>query len=154
MPHPPRYAAGRASSVYPGVQSDRRDVGGSAKRGDTGLLCVHAAPFVCVNHGQARSLFLVAERDERVVGMIMVKDLSYVGQFFVAADVQGQGIGSALWAAALSRVQCERGATEFTVYASIAAEPVYRRFGFLPTGPATVQGGFHCVPMCRVAGVD
>ena len=97
--------------------------------------------------------YLVAELDKRVVGMIMVKDQHYVGQFFVAADVQGQGIGSALWAAAFSRVQCERGATEFTVYASIAAEPVYRRFGFLPTGSVTVLGGFHCVPMSRAASV-
>ena len=97
--------------------------------------------------------YLVAELDERVVGMIMVKDQHYVGQFFVAADVQGQGIGSALWASALSRVQCERGDIEFTVYASIAAEPVYRRFGFLPTGSVTVLGGFHCVPMSRAAGV-
>lgn len=95
--------------------------------------------------------YVVADVQDRIVGMIMVKDHHYIGQFFVAADHQGQGLGSALWAAALSHVQLSQSAGEFTVYSSISAEPVYRRFGFLPTGPAAVEGGFRCIPMRRFA---
>lgn len=95
--------------------------------------------------------YVVAEVQERIVGMILVKDQNYIGQFFVAADHQGEGLGSALWAAALAQVQAAQGAGDFTVYASIGAEPVYRRFGFIATAPATVEGGFRCIPMRRLA---
>ncbi|TDM05371.1 MAG: hypothetical protein C4K60_11290 [Ideonella sp. MAG2] len=94
--------------------------------------------------------YMVAEVEGQVRGMIMVKDLSYIGQFFVQAASQCGGIGSALWAAALAHAQNLRGEEgEFTVYSSLGAEPVYRRFGFKATGPTTIIGGFWCVPMSR-----
>jgi GNAT superfamily N-acetyltransferase len=91
----------------------------------------------------------VAEVNREVCGMIMVRDACHIGQFFVHPAQQGKGLGSALWQFALSQALASGGTGEFTVRSSVAAEPVYRRFGFEPTGPVEVQQGFRFIPMRR-----
>lgn len=93
--------------------------------------------------------YAVAEVGREVCGMIMVRDGNHVGQFFVHENHQGKGIGSALWRFALASVTGAGGSGKFTVRSSVSAEPVYRRLGFVPTGPVQVQQGFRFIPMLR-----
>jgi GNAT superfamily N-acetyltransferase len=96
--------------------------------------------------------YAIAEVGGAVQGMIMVRDANYIGQFFVSRVHQSNGMGSALWAFAQEGARVAGASGEFTVRSSVAAEPVYRRFGFLPTGPVEVQQGFKFIPMRRQAG--
>jgi putative acetyltransferase len=75
---------------------------------------------------------LVAEREDRIVGHILLSRLEApmralaLAPIGVVPDHQGQGIGSALIRTALERAQSERWQAMFVV-----GEPAYyRRFGF------------------------
>ena len=106
-------------------------------------------PNVARNMEKQDRFYLVAEIEGETVGMILILNNSYIGQFFVHAGYQRKGIGASLWKAALSRA-CHSGSDgSFTVKSSIAAEPVYRRFGFEPTGAVAIDSGFRYVPMSR-----
>jgi predicted N-acetyltransferase YhbS len=96
-------------------------------------------------------LYLVAEDEGSVVGMIMVRDQNYISQFFVAATHQRQGVGRLLWEQALKTVVSSGATGEFSVSSSLAAERIYARFGFVPTGKPTSQNGFRFIPMYRAA---
>ena len=95
--------------------------------------------------------YMVAVDRGVVVGVINVRDQNYVSQFFVANTHQRRGVGRLLWEHALKRVVLAGGTGEFTVSSSLAAQAIYARFGFLPTGEQTIQNGFRFVPMRRAA---
>ena len=96
-------------------------------------------------------VYTVAEAAGEIVGMILLRDHNYVGQFFVARAHQRKGVGAALWHFAMSRAREYGGNGEFSVNSSLAAQPVYEKFGFHTVGPPQVQHGFKFVPMCRAA---
>jgi GNAT superfamily N-acetyltransferase len=93
--------------------------------------------------------YVVAEVDGQVQGMIMVRNDNYIGQFFVSHAHQGKGLGSALWQFALTHARQLGGAGQFTVNSSLAAVPVYKRFGFVALGAPEVASGFKFIPMRR-----
>ena len=93
--------------------------------------------------------YLVAEVNGLVVGMILVLNNNYIGQFFVCPSHQRRGVGSALWAAALSCATDAGGTGAFTVKSSLQALPIYQRFGFETTSAESVDAGFRFVPMQR-----
>jgi GNAT superfamily N-acetyltransferase len=95
--------------------------------------------------------YVVAEVEGQVQGMIMVRDNSYIGQFFVARAHQGKGLGSALWRFALGIARQQGGTGEFKVNSTPTAVPIYCRLGFTVTGPLEVANGFKYIPMLREA---
>lgn len=95
--------------------------------------------------------YAVAEIDDEIRGVIMVRDNNYIGQFFVSEAHQSRGIGSALWRFALAHALGRGGTGEFTVNASLVALPLYARFGFTATGAVEEAHGFRFVPMHRRA---
>lgn len=101
--------------------------------------------------GDPARFYWVAEDEGAVVGMIMVRDKNYVSQFFVAATHQGRGVGRLLWEHALKASVAAGTTGEFGVRSSLAAQRVYARFGFAPTGEPTSQNGFKFIPMQRAA---
>lgn len=106
---------------------------------------------VAINLGKQDRFYLVAELNEQVIGMILVLNNNYIGQFFVGRPHQRNGVGSALWAAALTRAKLAGGNGAFTVKSSISAVPLYERFGFSATAAETVVAGFRSIPMQREA---
>lgn len=98
--------------------------------------------------------YAVVEVQGQVHGMIMVRDANYVGQFFVRSPYQGRGMGSALWRFALAHSKQLGGSGAFMVRSSVAAEPIYRRFGFVATGAVEVQQGFRFIAMHREADIQ
>lgn len=97
--------------------------------------------------------YLVAAAGSEIVGMILILNNNYIGQYFVSQGLQGKGIGSALWNAALSRALSNGSDGTFTVKSSIAAERIYQRHGFVATGAEAIDAGFRYIPMRR-AGTD
>lgn len=97
--------------------------------------------------GMPTRFYAVAEVDGEVRGMIMVLNDNYVGQFFVSRSQQGRGVGSALWRFAFAHALQRGGTGEFSVKSSLAAVPVYTRFGFTATGAVEEAHGFRYVPM-------
>lgn len=106
---------------------------------------------VAANLIKSDRFYLVAEKEGVVVGMILILNNNYIGQFFVSRAHQGKGIGSALWAAALSQATNGGGTGTFTVKSSIAAVPIYQRFGFEQSAAPSVDSGFRYIPMHREA---
>lgn len=96
---------------------------------------------------EAHRRYLVAEVESDVVGMIQLRDVGYIVQFFVAAAFQGRGVGRALWHAARDRALAEADPPEFTVDSSLGAVRVYERLGFHVAGERTVEKGFEFIPM-------
>lgn len=87
----------------------------------------------------------VAEQDNRLCGMIALRDGSHVQHLFVRDDTRRRGIARQLWEHAL-RLHGDRA---YTVNSSEIAVPVYTRFGFIGSGPAQTANGVRFVPMQR-----
>jgi GNAT superfamily N-acetyltransferase len=89
----------------------------------------------------------VAESNGELVGFVGVRGNAHLYHLFVAAPVQGQGIGRSLWE--FAKRECEasghRGA--FTVNSSNNAVPVYERWGFRRAGPPENSNGVVYNPM-------
>ncbi len=98
-------------------------------------------------------LYLLAKSSDTLLGFISLKDRTRISQFFVHPEHQRQGIGSALWQAALSASLASQGA-DLTVDSSQYALNVYRHFGFVADGPITQAGGVVYTPMRRRARDD
>ena len=98
-------------------------------------------------------LYLLAKSSDTLLGFISLKDRTRISQFFVHPEHQRQGVGSALWRAALSASLASQGA-DLTVDSSQYALNVYRHFGFVPEGPVTQAGGVVYTPMRRRARDD
>jgi GNAT superfamily N-acetyltransferase len=98
--------------------------------------------------GESSRAYAVARDSVRLAGFIALKSRTRISQFFVEPSHQGKGLGRRLW----NEVRVLAGAdddAEFTVDSSRNAVGVYRRFGFVPSGPVTQAGGLIYVPMRR-----
>jgi putative acetyltransferase len=73
---------------------------------------------------------LVAELNDEIVGYADLQPDGYVDQFFVAASAARQGVGRALLEAIESQARDLRIARLISDV-SLAAEPFFRRFGFV-----------------------
>lgn len=89
--------------------------------------------------GDGWRFHLACLEDGRVVGVAAMRDDSHLFQFFVSTRWQGCGIARRLWQRTLRDAQQRAGTRHFTLNSSAMAVPVYRRFGFVPSGPLKVK---------------
>ncbi|MEN5358003.1 GNAT family N-acetyltransferase [Stenotrophomonas sepilia] len=90
---------------------------------------------------------LVAEQDDRIVGVVELKEGRHLAMLFVDPGCQGQGIGHALFEAVLPQVR----EPALTVRASLNAVPTYLRYGFVIDGEACEFNGLVYQQMVRAA---
>ena len=91
---------------------------------------------------------LVAELNQRIVGMIEVREDNHVTLLFIASDCQGRGIGRKLIELAIRESharQPERGT--MTVHATPNAVGFYRKVGFQPLSGEEYERGLRFWPM-------
>ncbi|SEQ60910.1 Ribosomal protein S18 acetylase RimI [Amphritea atlantica] len=88
-------------------------------------------------------LNLVYEEGGVLMGYISVKGGSHLYHLFVAQAFQGRGISRLLWLKAKESSQSKR----FSLRSSIYAVPVYKRFGFVESGPVGTKDGISFQPM-------
>lgn len=104
-----------------------------------------------ISYFEAGYRYHVAEEDGRLVGVVGVRDNSHLYHLFVDEDYHRQGVARRLWNAARQAANDAGNAGRFTVNSSPYAVPVYRRLGFVETGPADCTKGVVCVPMAMEA---
>ncbi|PZS71588.1 MULTISPECIES: GNAT family N-acetyltransferase [Stenotrophomonas] len=96
---------------------------------------------------QGDNQILVAEQEDRVVGVIELKAGRHLAMLFVDPACQGQGIGHALFEAVLPQVR----EPVLTVRASLNAVPTYLRYGFVLDGDVGEFNGLVYQQMVRAA---
>lgn len=86
--------------------------------------------------------------DGGLAGVAAMRDDCHLFQFFVSTRLHGRGIARRLWQRAMRDAVRRAGTRQFTLNASAMAAPVYRRFGFVDSGPPTVsRSGLLTQPM-------
>lgn len=96
-------------------------------------------------HGDYR--YWLAEDDLGLAGVVAIKGRNHLYHLFVAVRAQGQGVASLLWQHALAQCEQSDGPDEYTVNASLYAEPMYRHFGFVAEQGRRERMGIVDVPM-------
>ena len=94
-----------------------------------------------------RYSYFIAEREDKVVGFIAIRDGTHLFHLFVAEESQGQGVATALWRRAREYALRASGASEFTVNSSLNAVAINERFGFVPCGAEVHAHGIAFLPM-------
>lgn len=81
----------------------------------------------------------------RLAGVIAMAPASHVSLLFVDKEYHRMGMAKAMLGQALAA--CEKDCTEMDVNSSPYAVEVYRRLGFVPTGPEQTVNGLRFTPM-------
>jgi GNAT superfamily N-acetyltransferase len=91
--------------------------------------------------------YYVAKSNNRLAGIVALRDNSHLFHLFVAKAFQGKGLASQLWRVAKAEAQQAGNPGEFTVNSSLNAVPVYERFGFVRQGEVQRMHGIFFQPM-------
>ena len=92
-------------------------------------------------------LYLVAEDEGELAGVIALRDNSHIYHLFVALPHQRKGLGRSLWLLVKQAALQGGNGGRFTINSSLNAVPVYERFGFIPIGPKVEKHGVAFMPM-------
>lgn len=94
--------------------------------------------------------WLVGDDPHAVDGVLTMRDRTHLYHLFVAARCHRRGIATRLWTHARRWADADR----ITVNSTRFAEPVYLRFGFVPTGPVQETRGVRYRPMAWTRSPD
>ncbi|WP_299494414.1 GNAT family N-acetyltransferase [uncultured Shewanella sp.] len=89
------------------------------------------------------NLMLVAEKGEKIEGVIELKEGRHIAMLFISPKHQKEGIGRKL----LSSVMHYAKVKTVTVSASLSSVPVYEKYGFQCKGDASESAGLAYQPM-------
>ena len=91
---------------------------------------------------------LISVVQDKVVGMIEVRNYNHLSLLFVASEYQRRGIAKELFRRALQICRAtEPKLSEITVNSSPYAAPIYEKLGFCRTGSKQVRNGIGFIPM-------
>ena len=99
-----------------------------------------------VQRCKATNRVLVAEENDRIIGMLELKGFDHIAMLFV--EIQGRGVGRELVEQALQI--CRQGGQavqRVTVHASQYAAPIYRKLGFEVEGNEQTENGITYLSM-------
>ena len=102
-----------------------------------------AASDAFLNRMREDNLILVAESDEKIKGVIELKEGRHVAMLFIEPEHQKKGIGRKLLSSVLSHAR----ESTVTVSASLSSVPAYREFGFKCKGDIGESAGLIYQPM-------
>jgi GNAT superfamily N-acetyltransferase len=97
----------------------------------------------------ARYRYFLAYAGSQLAGFIAIRDGSHLFHLFVERAHQRQGLARHLWEQVLRELDPTGSQPAFTVNSSLLAVPVYRAFGFLPSGSTKSVHGISFLPMQR-----
>jgi ribosomal protein S18 acetylase RimI-like enzyme len=89
----------------------------------------------------------VAETDNRLVGVVAVKDNKHLYHLFVAEQYQRRGIAKKLWKVAMEIGVSKGNTGEFTVNSSAYARRIYEQLGFVKYSGSQVKNDVVFYPM-------
>ncbi len=112
-------------------------------------------PAAITDRASAGHLFLLAEQDGRLAGVIELRNHDHVSLLFVDGAFQHQGVARELLARALAVARPARPDLErVTVNSSRFGVPAYERLGFRQTGPERTVNGIVFIPMAHELSSD
>jgi len=85
----------------------------------------------------------LCELDSELAGYISIRQGTHLYHLFVAEKYQGRGVARALW----QHSQDNCLSAQCTLRSSLSAVPVYKKFGFVESGPVQVKDGIYFQPM-------
>ncbi len=92
-------------------------------------------------------MHLVYEIDNKIIGYFSIKQYSHLYHLFVDQNYQGKGFARHLWEHALTLYRNKNPNNIYTVRSSIYAVPIYKKFGFVESGPVGEKEGIAFQPM-------
>lgn len=93
------------------------------------------------------SFTLLCRNKERIVGLLEVQNWEHILLLFVDEEFHGRGIARGLLNRVVEMCRKEGNTEKLTVKASPYGEPIYRKLGFVPSGPMQVKDGIKFRPM-------
>jgi GNAT superfamily N-acetyltransferase len=91
--------------------------------------------------------YLAGFIDQRLAGVVAVRNGKHLYHLFIAPEFHGQGLSRELWLTAKSAAIAAGNQEGFTVNASLNAVPVYEHFGFIATSAKAETHGVAYIPM-------
>ena len=92
-------------------------------------------------------LYYVAISSQQLAGFIGIKNHSHLFHLFVAENMQRQGIATRLWELTKQNALEVGKIHQFSVNASVYAEPLYKKLGFKPKSAPIEKNGIITIPM-------
>jgi predicted GNAT family N-acyltransferase len=94
------------------------------------------------------SQFFAAKYEDKIIGIMEVKNFGHISLFFIQKEFHGQGIGKLLLGYYLKKTKNENiGIKAMTVNSSIYAEKIYEKLGFIKTNELQEKDGIKYIPM-------
>ena len=90
---------------------------------------------------------ILAIENQRIIGVISVRNGSHISLLFVDENHQKKGVGRSLMSYLCNYLLTEAGVSKVTVNASPYGVDFYHRMGFRDTGLEATQGGIRYTPM-------
>lgn len=108
----------------------------------------YAAPEAIRQRVDTDHFVMVAEVDDRLAGMIEMREANHVALLFVATPFHRRGVARRLLDGALTHARTARpDLARVTVNSSSHGVPVYEKLGFRQTGPERAVNGIVFIPM-------
>ncbi len=144
-----QYAPGNGQKVYSLIKAVYDEfVAPENSEGGNNLFYQWIAPNKIANRQKQQNNMWLAWDEEKIVGVIEMRDRNNITLFFVDKHYQNRGIARLLFQTAIAACTKRTPTIEkFHVHASICSVPVYKCFGFYETGKAHKRNGIHYVPM-------
>jgi len=113
----------------------------------TALLLGSMQPQAILSYLHGNYRYWLAEDAQGLLGVVAIKGSNHLYHLFVAERAQGQGLARKLWQHALAQCAERDEPDEFTVNASLYAEPMYQHLGFVAEQGSRERMGIIDVPM-------
>lgn len=95
-----------------------------------------------------QNLFYLAKDEERVIGMIELKDRNHISLLFVDDEYHKKGIAKQLFQCVLERIKHDGNVVdEITVNSSPYAVDIYEKMGFYKIEEEQEKNGIRFIPM-------
>ena len=94
------------------------------------------------------SQFFIAKKNDKIIGILEIKNKDHVSLFFVKKDYHGKGIGKILFENYINTLKQNNTEIKIiSVNSSFYAENIYARLGFIETDEMQEKNGIKYIPM-------
>ncbi len=93
------------------------------------------------------SFTLLCRREDKIVGILEMQNWGHILLLFVDEEYHKHGIARGLLNRIVEMCRENNQTDKLTVKASPYGEPIYKKLGFVPTGPQQVKDGIKFTPM-------
>ena len=107
----------------------------------------YSQPNQLLSRSQSNHFFLVAIANEKIIGMIEIRDHNHISMLFVGKSFHRRGVGAELVRRSTEICRQEdKDLKEVSVYSSPYAVPIYEKMGFQQTESEQIKNGIRFVP--------